>query len=333
MTMRQHSKRVLMFCAGFFGYEKRIAGEIRAQGYEVDHYDERPNSGFIAKTCVRYNVGLYRPVIRQYYEKIIQINRDKHYDYVLVVKGEAVNEDIVGLLRSVYPDAKFVLYLWDSAANIPDCANRMKLYDRVLTFDPQDAKTYGLYFRPLFFAKEYQAQPEVGSADYVYDFAFIGTAHTIRPLVVKKLGAACTERGGDCFAHLFLPHPMVYLYNKVCNPAYRTVKKADIRFDSLHAQQIKEVYQKSNCILDVEHQKQRGLTMRTIELVGMQKKIITTNVGVKEYDFYNPSNICVIDRENPVVDDAFWEKKYEPIPEEILRRYALESFVKEIFEI
>ena len=101
----------------------------------------------------------------------------------------------------------------------------------------------------------------------------------------------------------------------------------------MDARQIKEIYRNSNCILDVEHQRQRGLTMRTIELVGMQKKIITTNASVTEYDFYNPSNICVIDRENPVVEESFWGKAYEPIREEILRRYALESFVKEIFEI
>lgn len=325
-------KKVLMFSVKFFGYEDKIADAIKVLGYNVDMFDQRPSNSFVGKTCVRYNVGLYRPVIRHYIEGVIAQNKEKQYDYVFVIKGEAITEEAIALLREAYPSAKFILYLWDSVANIPDCERRMALYDRVLTFDPQDSQKHGLVFRPLFFGKEYEAQV-AEQVNYRYDFAFIGTAHTVRPLIVKKLAHACRERGRDSFAYLFLPHPMVYLYNKVCNPAYRTVKKSDIRFESLNAQQIKEIYQKSRCILDVEHQKQRGLTMRTIELVGMQKKIITTNALVKEYDFYNPGNIYVIDRENPVVDDTFWEKAYEPIPEEILCRYSLDSFVKEIFEI
>ena len=324
--------RILMFCASFFGYEKRILGALHDQDFDVDLYDELPNRNFVGKACVRYNVGLYRPVIRRYIEGIIDQNREKQYDYVFVIKGEAITGEAVALLREAYPSAKFVLYLWDSVANIPECERRIALYDRVLSFDPHDAQTYGMVFRPLFFAKEYEAQA-MERGDYRYAFAFIGTAHTVRPLIAKKLAHACRTQGKETFAYLFLPHPMIYLYNKVCNPAYHTVKKSDIHFEALNAQQIKEVYQRSCCILDVEHQKQRGLTMRTIELVGMQKKIITTNSMVKEYDFYNPANICVIDRQNPVVEEFFWDREYEPVPQQILYRYSLEAFIREIFDL
>lgn len=323
-------KSVLMFCASFFGYEKRIAEALRDEGYIVDLYDERPGSGFVAKTCVRYNIGIYHSVICKYYEQIIQRNRTKEYDYIFVVKGEAVNQSVIAMLRQAYPNAEMILYLWDAVKNIPDCAARMKLYDRVLTFDSQDAETYGIQLRPLFFAKEYEAEPET-KENYQYDFAFVGTAHTIRPLIVQKLAADRAEKGREIFSHLFLPHVLVYYYNKLLNPAYRTVRRSDIHFDSLNAAQIKQIYSNSRCILDVEHQNQRGLTMRTIELIGMQKKIITTNALIKTYDFYNPKNICVIDRQDPVVDDAFWSSAYEPVPQEILDRYSLQAFVREIF--
>ena len=73
--------------------------------------------------------------------------------------------------------------------------------------------------------------------------------------------------------------------------------------------------------------------MRTIELVGMQKKIITSNPMVKEYDFYNPANICVIDRQNPVVEESFWDLEYEPVPQQILDKYSIKAFVREIFDL
>lgn len=327
-----NGKNVLMFCVKFFDYREQIAQGLRDLGCNVDLYDERPKNDVLTKTMVRYNIGLIRPSLRKYYRQIIAQNQGKHYDYVFVVKGEVVNGEILSLLRSAYPDAKFILYLWDSVKNIPDCANRIRLYDRALTFDPVDAKQYGMVFRPLFFSKAYETAPEPSEA-YAYDVAFIGTAHSDRPRIVKALEAQCEARGGACFHYLFLPHKLVYLYNKVLNRDYRHVEKRDIHFTSISAREIREVYQKSRCILDVEHKAQRGLTMRTIEMVGMGKKLITTNQSIRDYDFYDPRNICVIDRQEPVVDEAFWRQAYAPLPPDILRRYSLQAFLEDIFDM
>ena len=331
--MNRNSKgNVLMFYVSFFGYENKIADTLRGLGYDVDMFDQRPDNGVVGKTCIRYNVAVYKPVIRKYLERIIAQNRGKQYDYIFVIKGESLDENMLDLLFEAYPKAQRILYLWDSVENIRDCEERIKKYDRVLTFDHQDAKQYGIAHRPLFFGKEYESVP-VENQEYEYDFSFIGTAHTIRPRIVAELGQKRREKGRSYFSFLYLPHPMVFAYNKVLNRDYRAVQKSDISFVPMSAAEIKEVYSKSKCILDVEHQNQRGLTMRTIELVGMQKKIITTNALVKEYDFYNPANICVIDRQNPVVDEEFWNREYEPVSEQILAKYSIQAFVKEIFDM
>ena len=331
--MNQNSKgNVLMFYVSFFGYENKIADTLRELGYCVDMYDQRPNNGVVAKTSIRYGIGAYKPVIRKYIQKIIDANRQKRYDYIFVIKGESLDEDVLDLLREAYPEAKRILYLWDSVENIRGCARWLEKYDRVLTFDPQDAKEYGIAHRPLFFGKEYESAP-AENQQLEYDFSFIGTAHTCRPRIVNELGRNRLEKGRKYFSFLYLPHPLVFVYNKVLNRDYALVKKSDMSFAPMSAAEIKAVYSKSKCILDVEHQKQRGLTMRTIELVGMQKKIITTNPMVKEYDFYNPANICVIDRQNPVVEESFWDLEYEPVPQEILDKYSIKAFVREIFDL
>lgn len=328
----QKQKRVLMFCTGFFGYDKRIATSLRDEGFEVDLFDERPGTDFLSKTAVRYNAKFFRPRILRYIKSVIS-SAKKEYDYVFVVKGEALFEGSIELLRAAYPSATFILYLWDSVVNIPDCEKRMKLYDRVFTFDPEDAKRYGIPLRPLFFSEEYEQKEISDEKDFLYDFSFIGTAHTIRPMLVKRLAQICQEKGRTYFSFLYLPHRFVFWYNKIRNRAYRTVRMKDISFSPMSSDQIKEVYRKSRCVLDVEHAKQRGLTMRTVELVGMKKKIITTNPYVKEYDFYNPGNICVIDRENPEIPDAFWQTEYKEIPTAISQRYSLRSFLREIFSL
>lgn len=330
--MIENKKSVLMFCPKFFGYEKRLADAIREEGYIVDLYDERPNNGFFCKTFLRLNFKFYKPVVRKYISSVIEERKDKNYDYVLIVKSEAAGEKEIEMLRRAYPNAKFILYLWDSVANVPDGEKKLSLYDKVLTFDPVDADKYSIKLRPLFFSNEYETQSQTDRQDYLYDFAFIGTAHTNRALVVKKLAQDCQRRGTNYFSYLFLPHKMVYLYNKLTNKDFKNVSLKDIKFESITPKEITEVYKKSRCILDVEHIKQRGLTMRTIEMLGMGKKIITTNNYIKSYDFYNENNIYLIDRNSPTVDENFWTSKYEPVPTEIFNRYKIKNFVRELFE-
>ena len=72
--------------------------------------------------------------------------------------------------------------------------------------------------------------------------------------------------------------------------------------------------------------------MRTIEMLGMSKKVITTNALITQYDFYNPNNFFIIDRENPVLNTDFLDAPYEPLPPEIQAKYSLDAFLKEIFE-
>ena len=326
------NKKILMFGPSFFGYCDIIAEELRALGAQVDLYDERPNNGAFCKIMLRYDVKLYRSAVKKYYLSVIEQNRDKEYDYIFVIKSEAINEDIFGCLKAAFPKAKCILYLWDSVENVPGGKEKIRLYDRVLTFDDVDAKEYGLIFRPLFYRKEYEASCEK-KTEYTYMVAFIGTAHTVRPRVVNQLEAQCEKIGGKCFKYLFLPHPIVFLYNKLLNRAYRNVKKSDINFKSISPAEINKVYSDSLCILDVEHQAQRGLTMRTIEMIGMQKKLITTNKGIGKYDFYNEDNICIIDKDEPLVPHEFWTSEYKPLESDILKKYSLRAFVQDIFDI
>ena len=281
---------------------------------------------------LRLNFKPYKVVVRKYIKSVIAENKDKQYDYVLVVKSEAAGKKELELLRKAYPNAKFILYLWDSVENVPDGEKKLKLYDKVMTFDPVDAKRYSIKLRPLFFTNEYEHQNKDDAEDYLYDFAFIGTAHTNRALIVKKLAADCKKRGTNYFSYLFMPHKMVYLYNKLTNKDFKTVSLSDIKFKSISPSEITEIYKKSRCILDVEHIKQRGLTMRTIEMLGMGKKIITTNSYIKSYDFYNQNNIYIIDRNSPEVNSDFWTSQYESVPQEIFNRYKIKSFVRELFE-
>ena len=328
--VRTHPK-VLMFCVSFFGYEKRICQALEEIGCEVDLFDERPGNGFFDKICIRKNIKLYRGVTRKYINSIVERQKQKDYDYVLVVKGEGINEESVATLRRAWPKAEFVLYLWDSVCNIPDCANRMKHYDRVLTFDPGDARTYGIPYLPIPYGKEQQhSEP---AQHYDYDVAFIGTAHSVRPRVVKQIAAQCQQMGRKCYTYFYSPHPMVYLLNRLTNPNYRWIKRSEIHFDSLSSEEVCRIYASSRCVLDVEHPRQQGTTTRPIEMLPMRKKIITTNRHVQDFPFYNENNFCIVDREQPQIDEAFFDLPYLPVDAETLDQYSPAAFARELLKM
>ncbi len=329
--MAQKQKKVLIFCPAFFGYENRMAEAFRDEGFDVKLYDERPNNGFICKVALRFNLKMYKPVVKKYIEKIIKQNHDNKFDYVFVVKGEAIAEAEVAMLRKAYPDAKMVLYLWDSVKNVPDGEKKMAFYDKVLTFDPNDAEKYKIPFLPIPYGKEYTQNEE--NVDYKYDVAFIGTAHSVRPRVVKQIKKQCEQMGRKCFTYFYSPHILVFLFNKLFNKDYRYISLKEVNFTALSTKEVCEIYNASRCVLDIEHPRQHGTTTRPVEMLPMRKKIITTNPYVKDFDFYNQNNFLIIDRDNPKIEESFFESEYLPVQQDVLDSYSPKKFVESLLEI
>ncbi len=329
--MAEKQKRVLMLCPTFFGYENRMAKALRDEGFLVRLYDERPNTGFLCKASLRYNLKFYKPVVKRYIQTIIDENRNESFDYVFVVKGEAIGETEVAMLRRAYPNAELVLYCWDSVANVPDGEKKITLYDRVFTFDPRDAEKYNLPFLPIPYGKEYTKTEQTGA--YEYDVAFIGTAHSVRPRVVKQIKEQCERMGRTCFTYFYSPHVLVFWLNKLTNRDYRYLSLKETHFKALSTEDVCRIYNASKCVLDIEHPRQHGTTTRPVEMLPMQKKIITTNSYVKQFAFYNENNFCIIDRDDPRVDEQFFESEYLPVEEDIVNQYSPKRFVETLFEI
>jgi hypothetical protein len=70
--------------------------------------------------------------------------------------------------------------------------------------------------------------------------------------------------------------------------------------------------------------------MRTLEMLGAGKKLITTNPQVSRAEFYDSQNTVVIDRKNPKIDPEFFEYPYRTPSTEIVRRYSIENWLDEL---
>lgn len=326
-----NGKRILLISLS--GYSNGIIKQMEELGAVVDYINDKPNDGFLCKALGRLQLGFYLKVIDKYYYQKIEQLKSNRYDYILIIRGEYTTVKALMRLRQTFTDTKIILYMWDGLhkQNTKGMENKWKYYDKVYTFDRIDyeANKDKIEFLPLYYYGEYlpKNSKAPNADDMKYDVSFIGTGHADRVKIVKEVMRQCKSSGKKTFEYIFMPHQIVFWWNKLKNKDFRGISSKDIKYKMLPFERLYHIYADSKSVVDVENPGQHGLTMRSIEIIGLKRKFITTNKDIVNYDFYNPNNILIIDRKDPVVDMQFFDKPYEEIPQEIVDKYSLKSWI------
>lgn len=326
MPAQQPSRRVLLIAPRFFGYETEIVEEFQHQDADVDLLPDRPFDSPLLKAATRYHPALTSPAADRFFDAQLQRLARGGYDLILVVQGESVSAQTLLRMRAHFPRARLVFYTWDSLGNKPFAVAKLSHYDQCLSFDPADAARYGMRSRPLFFTRGFERPIPSG---FRVDISFIGTIHSDRYRVVRRI-AARLPPGTRADWYLYVQAPWMYWARRIFTRQLDGSNRAEFRFKPLARTSVQDIYFASRSILDVEHPKQHGLTMRTIETMGSGTKLITTNAAVREYDFFDPRNICIIDRSDPWIGADFFETPYQAVPSEVYARYKLSRWVEDV---
>lgn len=324
-------KKILFFYTPFFSYEKEIIKELEEKGAEVWAFNERPSDKVFLRILIRLNKKLIEKYIIDYYKKVMDSVVGIDFDYVFVLKAESFTPKVASLVKNRCPNSNFIRYFWDSVENYKDVDKVSKYFDDIFTFDSNDSDKYGYTFLPLFYTRSYE---DIANADIPqkYDLMFAGTIHSDRYTFISAITTQIQQLGGACYSWFFLPSKILYYKMKFQDKKMRAAKMTDFSFVPMSRDELMNFYSKSRIQIDIQHPKQTGLTMRTIETLGAKKKLITTNPHVKEYDFYNPSNILIVDRENPVISIDFLKSHWEEVPNDIYTKYSLRSWLNTIFK-
>ena len=323
------NKRILFFCPSFFNYENEIAEKMREMGAQVDSYDVRSISSPLSKALLKLSPNLFLGHSKKYYDAILKNNLSKDYDYILIIKCDMTPLSVLKQLRVLYPRAKLCLYLWDSIDNIPGIKKKLACFDIIHSFDLTDCANYPkLNFRALFFSDQYRVQNN--SSKEKYDICFLGTIHSDRYSIIKNVQAMASSMGLTCYWFLYLQSKFIYYFYKFVNNTFRKSELSEFSFSKMTASEISAIIDETRVILDIQHPNQSGLTMRTIEAIGKGKKLITTNASIKKYDFYNPNNIAVVDRNNIKIDVGFFKNEYIPLDKSVREKYSIDSWILDV---
>lgn len=326
------NKDILFMSIRFFNYENLIKEELQSLGANVDWFDERPSNSLYTKAAIRVSRKSVEPNIVNYFNKLIETIKHKQYDYFLLIKGETTPKFFLDFLKYSNPKIQLIFYTWDSFANNSAGLSILNCFDRKFTFDRDDAKKYNISFRPLFFSKNYEilSENKLGARN-TYDLSFIGTAHSDRYTVSEKIKIECNKKSLSMFTFYYSPSKVLFELKKIFVNDFRFFDRNKISFESLSHQQIINLFQNSKSILDINHPNQKGLTMRTFEALGANCKLVTTNYEIKTYPFYNTSNILVIDRNNPKIEEDFFKTPFVKIQENLFNAMSLRGWCFEIF--
>lgn len=309
-----------------WGYNKYIARELESRGIKTRHIDYSKLTytypTFLHKAVNFFTKNLFNYSFkRQHLNKLLvkMIQKQEHQDIILVIKGDELSIPTIKMLRE--HSKKTHLFLNDCMKRYPRMKDIYPHFDNVFSFERKDAQKYGLSFITNYIYFDITAYIQEKTS---YDIFNIGSLDKRSDLIPQ-------------FVDYFKKHQLQYKLI-ACH------KRGDIlNLEDKDVEVTNKVYSlktvfldfvvKSDILLDMQRPHQNGLSFRIMEGIGLQKKIITTNKDIVNYDFYNPNNIAVVDEENIDISPSFFSTPYEKIPEDIINKYVISSWVDTVFDL
>lgn len=330
------NKKILFIGPKTFNYENVIKEELESLGAEVIYFSDKPFKNKLLIILLRICPILLWGISKNHYIRKFKNYPSFYFDIIFIIKGEGVSPSLLKWMKLKYTNAHFVLYLWDSINNVKNIGQKFPYFDKILSFDPNDCQKYNfIKYRPLFFISNY-TDVIIGSNNK--SVFFLGTLNGDRRVVVSriinifkntniKLDISLLVRSK---LELITYYTQLYFckslrINFYSIPANNLIRKP------LTSSEINTRMSSCQAVLDVHHPGQSGLTMRTFEVLASGKKLITTNENVRNHDFYDPTLISIIDRNNPIINLNFLELESKVISPSFFSMYSCKGWLTEIF--
>lgn len=309
-------------------YSIGIKNVLEQKGATVFFYDERPSQNSFSKVLIKK----FKRSLPSYYLAYINklVKRHLEIDIVFIIRGEGLTLDSMKVLKQAYPNAKFILYMWDVLKAV-DISEVIPSFDLVLTFDPDDAEKLGgkVKFLPTFYLEEYKTLQKTSIDIGVF---FVGSIYANRFNALYQIKKMLLKEKITPFFYYYLPSRLLYLKNYVLHNRDLNAKYKDFYYSPMTFQETLKYVARSQAILDIRYSEQKSLSMRAFEALGSKTKYITNNPEIQKYDFYNSNNIYILGIDKRNISD-FLKLEYEDIAPMIVEKYSVSNWVNSIFQL
>lgn len=320
---------VLLVSPLTFSYHKAICASLEELGYGVTWWNERASDATWYKLALRLLPRATRSWSARHFRRLLQELPKNTITHVLVIKGEGLNRDVCLRMRDALGDVPMGFYLWDGVNNVKGVVDIVDCFDSAATFDPVDAAKFGWLHRPLF--SRFNAAVEPPATGQEFDWCFIGTLHSDRHRVVHRLRQAGGPNSRS-FVLGFSPSRLMLGVRRLTDWTLWRAPAGSLSTKAMPAGEVNAIVARSKVVLDIEHPRQRGLTMRTIETLMAGHKLATTNQFIADSDLYHPSRVQIISRQEPAIPRKFLTQPFEPLSPALRSRYSCAGWALELVQ-
>lgn len=280
-------------------------------GIHVEKYfNERP---FILKVMnyldKKMNVRLASYFYGDWKKKLQEI------DFVLL-NSHFFSRPLIKYLNRKFPSIRIAVWYSNPVAKDTPVHFFSGLNCELWSFDKDDCKKYGLNHNNQFID---QSKLIVRKSDSKYhsDICFIGVDKGRLNLLLELEQYFISKK----------LRPFIYVVNSSKNSRPDYKYKPAISYDELINYE-----GNTKAILDIVQKNQYGLSLRPIEAMFLDKKLITNNVSVQEMDFYTPENVFILNESNKHKIIEFLKVPSVNLPETVKEKYKFKGWFNNFFE-
>ena len=331
-----NSSKICLISFDNWNYDKEIIVALKSRNIDCAHI----NLGkFAHKNLLEQFTNLLskiflnkNPKLKKRQEFILEyLEKTGPYNQILVINPELIDEEYHHKIKNF--TNRYVAYLYDSIERFSIEHLTQGVFDKIFSFDAGDCEKYGFQK-----TNNYIYLPEQKISDNSTYNALTITSFDKRFPNYNSIANYLSLKNIN-FKFVFVSRNIVYkqlkynfkaliFKNKTVSNSKNIFKEKKIPLEKLLQE-----YQNTKCIVDLVHKNQLGLSFRVFEAMALKKKIITDNVAIKKYDFFDNSNIYVV--ENNIIDipKSFFETTYKDVQPEIYKQYTIDSWVARIFNL
>lgn len=342
------SKNLLLLAPKVANIYIEIITELEKQGYVVDYYEYKSYKldphylkGYVKYGKMFTNGRISSYIIKHDWENLLSSNPyTKTYDYLLVIDGYSLHPNLFDILRKRNPKLKTVNYLFDTCRSNYEFNVQFTFFDKVVTFDIGDSRKYGIELLPIYWS------PYENLCGTDIDLFGMGSYMKDRFLLFKRLADFSDVNHLKSFIRIYANKPSNMLRYRIKRMIVELLSKRTVMIPSdvfsssiitdkfLSIAEYKKMIQRSKVVIDSNAPHQDGLTARFMWALGAEKKIVTTNKAVREYNFYTPNQIFVVNDIDSFADSeafkSFMASNFV-MPDDnrsIIEKYRIDNWLK-----
>lgn len=322
--------KICLISFDFWHYDEHIVNKLKEKGVEAYHINigafTHKNFGARVKNAMsKVFIGKNLKHEKRQDFIIDSLKEIGKQDQILVINPEGIEEHVHKIIRK-YADRN-IAYLYDSMSRNP-AHHILHFFDTIFSFDDEDVREYGFKkitnYNYLKYCPSEEQNPHL-------DLFYITSYDTQR---LQKLNFLINQIDDLNIKFKTIVAGKKSWKNKITQIVdSKNINIIKFRTQNIPQQSLPKIYKNTKVILDLQRDNQMGLSFRIFEAMALEKKFITDNHTIKNYDFYNPENILILNDDFSNIEKSFFETDYQKLPDDIYYKYTLDNWVNTVFNL